>query len=84
EFAVWYHDNTAAQQVMYGDAPLYAYQPLAEDIDEFEIIAYEADGVTTTTIVADIHVIECIARVTMPAGGGQPRTVSCRAWLRSW
>ncbi len=76
--------NAGTDQVFYGVAPSSADQLLVESIDELLFVGYEADGVTATTTPADIQMIHCIARITMPAGGGQSRTVSCKAWLRSW
>lgn len=80
---LWQHSG-AGKQVYYGVSPGVADQLLAEDIDEMTFVAYEADGVTTTTVVEDIHAIKCTVKVTMPAGGGTSRTVSSWAWLRTW
>jgi hypothetical protein len=47
-------------------------------------VGYEADGVTATTAVDDIQVVKCTVTVTLPRGSGVTRTLSCRAWIRSW
>jgi hypothetical protein len=54
---------------------------LAKNIDSLSFTAYQADGVTQTTTVNEIQVVQCTAQITL-AGG--TRTVSCRAWVRSW
>lgn len=59
-------------------------QLLAKSIDQLNFVGYEADGTTTTTVVNDIHVVRCTVQVTLPHGAGETRTVSCRAWIRSW
>ena len=57
---------------------------LARDIDELVFEGYEADGVTPTTVVADIQIVKCTVEVTLTQGGGTTRTVSAKAWIRSW
>jgi prepilin-type N-terminal cleavage/methylation domain-containing protein len=57
---------------------------LANGIDTLTFTGYEADGVTETTVVNDIQVVECAVQVTLPQGAGVTRTVSCHAWIRSW
>jgi len=59
-------------------------QLLAMGINSLTFTGYEADGVTTTTVVSEIQVVQCVAQVTLPRGAGVTRTVSSRAWLRSW
>ena len=41
-------------------------------------------GVTPTDVTDDIQVVRCTVQVTLPHGGGETRTITCRAWLRSW
>jgi type II secretory pathway pseudopilin PulG len=79
----WQHSG-AGKEVFFGVVPTSADQLLAKGIDELSFVAYEADGVTATTVVEDIHALRCTLNVTMPAGGGTPRSVSSWAWLRSW
>jgi prepilin-type N-terminal cleavage/methylation domain-containing protein len=74
--------NSGLSQVLYNNGT--ATQVLAPSINELNFIGYKADGVTQTTTVDDIQVVRCSVKVTMTQGGGQSRTVSCRAWLRSW
>lgn len=54
---------------------------LARNIDALSFTGYEADGVTTTTTVADIQAVQCTVQITL---AGATRTVSCRAWIRTW
>jgi prepilin-type N-terminal cleavage/methylation domain-containing protein len=61
-----------------------ATQLLAPSINELTFVGYQADGTTATTVVDMIQVVKCTVKVTMPQGGGLTRTVSCRAWIRSW
>jgi prepilin-type N-terminal cleavage/methylation domain-containing protein len=77
----WTHDG-AQSEVLFddgGDSGL-----LARHINQLSFTGYEADGITTTTEVDDIQVVRCTVQFTLPHGGGEARTVSCRAWLRSW
>jgi type II secretory pathway pseudopilin PulG len=59
-------------------------QLLAKGINSLTFTGYKADGVTTTTTVTDIQVVQCVAQVTLSQGAGVTRTVSCRAWIRCW
>jgi prepilin-type N-terminal cleavage/methylation domain-containing protein len=77
----WSYDS-GQSQVLFNNGT--ATQVLAPSINELNFIGYEADGVTQTTTVDDIQVVRCTVKVTMTQGGGQTRTLSCRAWLRSW
>lgn len=80
---LWQHTG-AGGQVLFGIAPSSADQVLASNVNQLTFVGYEADGATATTTVDDIRSILCTVQVTMPAGGGSTRTVSSRAWLRSW
>jgi type II secretory pathway pseudopilin PulG len=77
----WTH-NGAPEQVFFNNGT--SNQMLARGIDTLTFTGYEADGVTATTVVADIQVVKCTVQVTLPQGGGVPRTISGRAWIRSW
>lgn len=59
-------------------------QLLAKSIDSMTFTGYKADGVTATTTVADIQVVQCQVQITLPRGAGVTRTLTTRAWLRSW
>lgn len=59
-------------------------QLLAKSINSLTFTGYEADGVTTTTAVADIQVVQCQVQITLPRGAGVTRTLTTRAWVRSW
>jgi len=71
-------------QVLYGLSPQPTDQLLAADVLNLVFVGYEADGTTSTTATEDIHSVHCTVAVAMPGGGGSTKTVSCRAWLRSW
>jgi prepilin-type N-terminal cleavage/methylation domain-containing protein len=77
----WTH-NGAPKEVFFNNGT--ANQLLAKKIDTLTFTAYEADGVTETTVVDDIQVVKCTVQVTLPQGGGVARMISCRAWIRSW
>jgi hypothetical protein len=77
----WSH-NGAPEQVYFNNGT--SNQLLAKNIDTLTFIGYEADGVTQTTVVTDIQVVKCAVQVTLPQGAGVTRTLSCRAWIRSW
>jgi prepilin-type N-terminal cleavage/methylation domain-containing protein len=59
-------------------------QLLAKSIDSLTFAGYKADGVTATTTVTDIQVVECQVQITLPRGAGVTRTLTTRAWIRSW
>jgi prepilin-type N-terminal cleavage/methylation domain-containing protein len=77
----WSH-NGGPEQVYFNNGA--SNQLLAKNIDTLTFTAYEADGVTLTTTVADIQVVKCAVQITLPQGAGVSRTLSCRAWIRSW
>jgi len=77
----WSH-NGAPSEVYFDNG--VSNQLLARNIDTLTFTAYEADGVTETTVVDDIQVVKCTLQVTLPHGAGVTRTVSCRAWIRAW
>ena len=77
----WDHNN--GNDYVYfddGGGPL----PLSWKIDELTFIGYEMDGVTTTTVVADVQMVESRIQITLPHGAGVPVTLSQRCWIRSW
>ena len=59
-------------------------QLLAKSINSLTFTGYKADGVTATTTVADIQVVQCQVQITLPRGAGVTRTLTTRAWIRSW
>ena len=59
-------------------------QLLAKGINSLTFTGYKADGVTATTTVAEIQVVQCQVQVTLPRGAGVTRTLTTRAWLRAW
>ena len=59
-------------------------QLLAKSIDSMTFTGYKADGVTAATTVTDIQIVQCQVQITLPRGAGVTRTLSTRAWLRSW
>jgi len=77
----WTH-SSALSEVRFDDGG--GSELLARHVDQLSFVGYEADGATATDVVDDIQVVRCTLQVTLPHGGGVTRTVSCRAWLRSW
>src|SRR3954469_3295105 len=59
-------------------------QLLAKSIDSLTFTGYKADGVTATSTVSDIQIVQCQVQITLPRGAGVTRTLTTRAWLRSW
>jgi hypothetical protein len=59
-------------------------QLLAKNINSLTFTGYKADGVTATTTVADIQVVQCQLQITLPRGAGVTRTLTTRAWVRTW
>ena len=74
----WSH-NGAPAQVLF-DAGT-GNQLLANEINTLTFTGYEADGITETIVLNDIQAVKCTVQVTL---AGATRTVSCRAWVRSW
>jgi prepilin-type N-terminal cleavage/methylation domain-containing protein len=59
-------------------------QLLAKNINSLTFTGYKADGITTTTSVTDIQVVQCQVQITLPRGAGVTRTLTCRSWVRCW
>ena len=57
---------------------------LSTGITQMTLTGYEADGITETTAVDDIHSIKCQVSVELPRETNGTRTVTCWAWLRAW
>jgi hypothetical protein len=74
----WSH-NGAPAEVLFNVGT--GNQLLAKNINTLTFIGYEADGATQTTVLNDIQAVKCTVQVTL---AGATRTVSCRAWIRSW
>jgi prepilin-type N-terminal cleavage/methylation domain-containing protein len=77
----WSH-NGGPEQVYFNNGT--SNHLLARNIDSITFTGFEADGVTPTTVVEDIQMVKCTVQVTLPRGAGVTRTISCRAWIRSW
>jgi hypothetical protein len=74
----WSHDG-GSKDVLFDNGG--GNQLLAKNVDTLSFIGYQADGVTQTTVVNDIQAVKCTVQVTL---AGATRTVSCRAWIRTW
>jgi len=81
ETYVWDHDG-ATDELNFGVGA--ADGLLAEYITSLSFTGYEVDGQTATTVLGDLHSIRCTIGVQLPLESGGDKTVSCRAWLRSW
>jgi hypothetical protein len=73
--------NSGTNEVNFGVTS--ATDLLAEGISELTFTGYHADGVTATTVVADIQAVKCQARVQLPRETSATRTVSAWVWLRA-
>jgi len=78
---VWQRD-AATDEVRFGTGS--ATDLLAEGITGFRLVGYESDGTTPTTVLFNIHAILCEVTVTLQRDTNPTRTISCRAWLRSF
>jgi hypothetical protein len=76
----WARD--ASSNVYYNNGT--SNQLLAKGINSLAFTAYKADGVTATTTITDIQVVQCQVQVTLPRGAGITRTLTTRAWIRTW
>ena len=74
--------RNASSDVYYNNGT--SNQLLAKSVDSLTFTGYKADGVTATTTVTDIQVVQCQVQITLPRGAGITRTLTTRAWLRSW
>ncbi len=80
ETLVWRRKDTS-DEIFFGIDT--ADDLLAQDITAMQFVGYEADGITQTTVLADIHSVKCQLSVELPRETGGTRNVSCWAWLRS-
>jgi hypothetical protein len=76
---VWDHSGT---DVYYGVATPTSL--LATGVTSLSFVGYEADGVTTTTDVANVHSILCTVTVPLEQSATPARSLSVRVWLRAW
>jgi prepilin-type N-terminal cleavage/methylation domain-containing protein len=74
--------RNASSDVYYNNGT--SNQILAKGITSLTFTGYKADGVTATTTVTDIQVVQCQVQITLPRGAGVTRTLSTRAWVRTW
>lgn len=78
---VWEHD-AGTNSVWFGVTTATAL--LAPQIQGLRFTCYQFDGVTVTTVPDDIQSIRIDVMFVLPRESGGQRTVSSRAWLRSW
>jgi len=74
--------RNASNDVYYNNGT--SNQLLAKGITSMTYTGYKADGVTTTTTVTDIQVVQCQLQIVLSRGAGVTRTLSTRAWVRTW
>src|SRR3954454_11090230 len=74
--------RNASSDVYYNNGT--SNQLLAKNIDSMTFTGYKADGITATTTITDIQVVQCQVQLTLPRGAGMTRTLTTRVWLRSW
>jgi hypothetical protein len=74
--------RNASNEIYYNNGT--SNQLLATGITLMTFTGYKADGVTTTTNVADIQVVQCQVQVVLTRGAGVTRTLTTQAWVRSW
>ena len=76
---IWDHSGT---QVNYGATTPSSL--LANGVSELSFVGYKADGVTTTTVPADVQSVVCTVKVPLQRTSTPTRTLSSRVWLRAW
>lgn len=76
----WYHDNVdrVVRYEIDGNAP---GELLATGIDELKFECFEIDGVTPTTVPADVRMIRTTVTVTIPVQE-TPLSLSSTVWIR--
>jgi prepilin-type N-terminal cleavage/methylation domain-containing protein len=57
---------------------------LAYGVTELSFVGYKADGVTTTTVPAEVQSVLCTVKVSLQRSSTPTRTLSSRVWLRAW
>jgi len=57
---------------------------LANEITGLRLTGYKADGVTTTTVPAEVQFLKIEVTVQLPRELNGTRVVSSHAWVRSW
>lgn len=77
---VW--QRNGSNQVYYGATT--ANSLLAESITELTFTGYKADGVTQTTNVNEIQLIDCRAKTILAHNGGEDFVMSVKSWIRAW
>ncbi|HZZ73524.1 MAG TPA: hypothetical protein VFE24_14825 [Pirellulales bacterium] len=77
----WTRDN-ATNQVNFNNGS--GASLLAENITALSFTAYQEDGVTATTNLAQIHSIKTFVTVQLPHDANITRTFSCWTWIRPW
>jgi len=70
--------------VLFGVNTITPEDILSTEITDMKLTGYASDGTTETAVAADVHSVKCEITVTLPRGSNSRRTVSSRAWLRSW
>ena len=78
---VWDHDGTTST---IKSGVTTADQLLANNITGLNIVGYKADGVTATTVPAEIQSLRIAVTVQLPREQFGTRTYSSWAWVRSW
>ncbi|RMF42689.1 MAG: prepilin-type N-terminal cleavage/methylation domain-containing protein [Planctomycetota bacterium] len=73
---------TNVVQVVYSNSSQVV--PLAYGIKNLSFRGFKADGVTPTTVLDDIYVVEVTATVLIPGKANAPQSVASKAWIRSW
>lgn len=79
QLGVWDH---VGSQVNYGiNTPTSL---LAYGVSELSFVGYKADGITTTTVPAEVQSVQCTVKVNLQRAATPTRTLSSRIWLRVW
>lgn len=76
---VWDHSGT---NVMYGVTT--ANQLLGNNITGLNLIGYQQDGVTTTTVPQDIQCVQITISYTMPGRAVSARSLTSKVWIRAF
>ena len=81
----WMAQHSGAEGVILVSQSLPPSQNvLAERIDSIHFVGFGADGVTPTSIVDDIQVVQVSVTVTLPRSATATRTIVSKVWVRSW
>ena len=78
----WFDTANVVYCMSSPDGLTWDIEPMAENVTDFEVVGYEADGVTATQTLDEVRLIHC--SITVQHSDGSNMTASSNAWIRKW